>query len=67
MVEETRLFFGKTRLEMNKEKTATNCGSTTQYVSMLNQSEEYRYLGIFEASKFKFYKIVLNYVTNVVR
>jgi hypothetical protein len=65
MIEETRLFFSKIGLEINKEKTATNCESTTQYVSMLNQSEEYKYLGIFEASKFKFYKIVLNYITKV--
>jgi hypothetical protein len=52
---------------MNKEKTGTNCESTTQYVSMRNQSEEYIYLGISGASKFKVYKIVLNYVTNVGR
>lgn len=50
MLEETKHFFKTVGLEMNREKSATNCNGCEDDAVVLEGSQGYKYLGILEDS-----------------
>jgi hypothetical protein len=50
MIEETKSFFTKVGLEMNKEKSATNSPRCQDEATLIQGAEGYKYLGITEDS-----------------